>query len=111
MKLNIITRGIELTPALEEHVERQVAAALIGLETSITWVVVRLERSPEQPALCGLELGLQPRGRLSFEKVGEDLLGSLDELVTRANLAVGPLIENIQSTQIPRLQRPVASPM
>jgi ribosomal subunit interface protein len=91
MRIQIRERGVTLTKALRDQVERRLGLALGRFAGRIGVVVVRLS-SDEGEKRCEIDVGLRPR-KVRAEETHADLLAAVDRASNRLSSAVGRLLE------------------
>lgn len=94
MNLNIVTRGLELTPDLDLWIRHEVEVVVVGYETNVAWVVVTLICGGG-PVRCSLDFGLLPHGRLRFEQIEPELPDAVRGAAHQAGTAVAAFITSM----------------
>jgi putative sigma-54 modulation protein len=106
MKLQLLTRGFELTPAIQEHLERRRAFALgrFGQEISGIWARVADTNGPRGgiDKLVAVRVEGRRIGTLLVSDTDFDLYTAIDRATDRLGRTVARVLERKRQRRMPR---------
>ncbi|MBL4791117.1 MAG: HPF/RaiA family ribosome-associated protein [Kordiimonadaceae bacterium] len=92
MKIELQALHLELTPALERHIECKINMAFSRLEPQITVILVRLSEEhigdKTTGATCWLQVSIDTLGNVVVEDTQVEIYAAIDRAVQRARRSV-----------------------